>query len=75
VSLVGTNPDPEDGQTQYDELLPEAVDHMVASAQSYAVIAADELPGEDVTGAFRCRCLNNNLRCCSPNSGRAFLCS
>jgi hypothetical protein len=31
VSLVGTNPDPEDGQTQYDELLPEAVDHMVAA--------------------------------------------
>lgn len=31
VGHIYTNPDPEDGQAQYDELPPEAVDHMIAA--------------------------------------------
>ena len=31
VGHIFANPDPEDGQAQYDELPPEAVDHMIAA--------------------------------------------
>ena len=31
VGHIYTNPDPEDSQAQYDELPPEAIDHMIAA--------------------------------------------
>jgi hypothetical protein len=31
IGHIYTNPDPEDGQAQYDELPPEALDHLIAA--------------------------------------------
>ena len=44
VGHIYTNPDPEDGQAQYDELPPEAIDYMIAAFKQKAGLGQQPWP-------------------------------